>query len=107
MNDTKINSLDSYYGEFIYEITSELSKIQLARYIYNVKQASMMERGNRSEARGDTRMIPVVPFLCKKVRLRWRGVTATKASQRHEGLTLFSGNHRHEGLGYSSTMGIP
>ena len=40
-------------------------------------------------------MIPVVPFLCKKVRLRWRGVTATKASQ------------PHEGLGYSSTMGIP
>ena len=64
-----------------------------------------MDRDNRSEARGDTEMIPIVPFLCKKVRLRWRGVTATKASQRHEGLTLFSGNPRHEGLGYSSTYG--
>ena len=52
-------------------------------------------------------MIPIVPFLCKKVRLRWRGVTATKASQRHEGLTLFSGEHRHEGLAHGSTKGIP
>ena len=45
-----------------------------------------MDTDNRNGARGDTEMIPVVPFICKKVRLRWRGVTATKASQRHEGL---------------------
>ena len=50
-----------------------------------------MDRDNQNGARGDTEMIPVVPFLCKKVRLRWRGVTAMKASPRHEGLTLFSG----------------
>ena len=52
-------------------------------------------------------MIPVVPFLCKKVRLRWRGVTATKASQRHEGLTLFSGEHHHDGQAHGSTQGFP
>ena len=52
-------------------------------------------------------MIPVVPFLYKNVRLRWRGVTATKASQRHKGLTLFSGEHRHEGLAHGSPKGIP
>ena len=52
-------------------------------------------------------MIPVVLFLYKKVRLRWRGVTATKASQRYEGLTLFSGEHRHESLAHGSTKGIP
>ena len=46
-------------------------------------------------------MIPVVPFLYKKVHLRLEGCGC------HEGLTLFSGNPRHEGLGYSSTMGIP
>ena len=66
-----------------------------------------MDRDNRNGARGDTEMIPVVPFLCKKVRLRWRGVTATKASQRHKGLTLFSSDPRHKGLGHGSTKGIP
>ena len=66
-----------------------------------------MDRDNRNGARGDTEMIPVVPFLCKKVRLRWRGVTATKASQRHKCLTLFSGEHRHEGLAHGCTKGIP
>ena len=76
--------------------------------MYEIKHKLVYEeKGNRYEARGDTEMIPVVPFLCKKVRLHWRGVTAMKASQHHEGLTLFSGNNRHEGLGYSSTMGIP
>ena len=66
-----------------------------------------MDRDNRNGSRGDTEMIPVVLFLCKKVRLRWRGVTATKASQHHKGLTLFSGEHRHEGLAHGSTKGIP
>ena len=66
-----------------------------------------MDRDNQNGACRDTKMIPVVPFLCKKVRLRWRGVTATKASQRHKGLTLFSGEHRHEGLAHGSTKGIP
>ena len=42
-------------------------------------QASDKERGNRFEARGDTEMIPVVSFLCKKVRLRLEGGFATKA----------------------------
>ena len=66
-----------------------------------------MDRDNQNGARGDTEMIPVVPFFCKKVRLRWRGVTAMMASQRHKGLTLFSGEHRHEGLAHGSTIGNP
>ena len=37
--------------------------------------------GNQSEAREDTEMIPVVPFLCKKVRLRLEECGC------HEGLT--------------------
>ena len=40
-----------------------------------------MDRDNRNGARGDTEMIPVVPFLCKKVRLRLEECGC------HEGLT--------------------
>ena len=81
-------------------MTSYTTKQSITSKIQYKSQASNMDRENRNGARGDTEMIPVVPFLCKKVRLRWRGVTATKASQRHKGLTLFSGDPRHKGLGH-------
>ena len=44
-------------------------------------------------------MIPVVPFLCKKVRLRLEECGC------HEGLTLFYDDPRHEGLGHPSNIG--
>ena len=54
-----------------------------------------MERGNRYEARGDTRLIPVVPFLCKKVRLRLERCGGSGASERHNWPQLEMGGSMH------------
>ena len=54
-----------------------------------------------SVARVDTEMIPVVPFLCKKVRLRLEecGCYASQTNS-HEGFTQISCEQRHEGLAH-------
>jgi hypothetical protein len=51
--------------------TSKLHKIQYIKAI----RIEVTESG----ARGDTDVIPVVPSFLGEVRLRWRGVVATKA----------------------------
>ena len=55
-------------------------------------------RNNRGTRRHE--MIPVVPSLCKEVRLRWRGVVVTKTKPTPQRLTLFSCDPRHKGLGH-------
>jgi hypothetical protein len=54
-----------------------------------------------SGARGDTELIPVVPFLCKKVRLRLEECGCYESqTNSHEGFTQISGEQRHEGLAH-------
>ena len=60
--------------------------MQLSEFTYMTRLPTKQDRENRIEvtesgARDDTEMIPVVPFLCKKVRLRLEECGC------HEGLT--------------------
>ena len=93
--DTKVNSLDMQLCEFTY-MTRLTTKQDIATQ-YIGDRIEVTESG----ARGDTEMIPVVPFICKKVRLRLEecGCNASQTNN-HGGFTQISCEQRHEGLAH-------